>query len=287
MGDTNSGREMMGDMSFFERNIIALDTCVCRNLAYGNESWFDTFRTMGKEGFEFCIPDVCFFELVNQFLRGSIVADKWQTMFAKLKEILSCQFPVLPVGRQLFELIGEIRQDDLESLQKYYSEIFLQITAATSQEMLLNQRISFCAEGEKYQCKSYYNRIEVEFQKERKSWVDRVKLGKGDSDETIRRLDEEFPAVPRVSHRLDLFIKIVAQSSERFAAGKYNPEAKKKRNDGIDILALMALAAPARFCTLDRMNGIGDADSYQRAWVMTPDEIAMNFKSNLLPKLNW
>ena len=49
----------------------------------------------------------------------------------------------------------------------------------------------------------------------------------------------------------------------------------------------MALAAPARFCTLDRMNGIGDADSYQRAWVMTPDEIAMNFKSNLLPKLNW
>ena len=272
MGDANSGREMMGDMSFFERNIIALDTCVCRNLAYGNESWFDTFRTMGKEGFEFCIPDVCFFELVNQFLRGSIVVDKWQTMVAKLKEILSCRFPILPVGRQLFELIGAVRQDDLESLQKYYSEIFLQITAATSQEMLLNQRISFCAEGEKYQCKNKCNRIEEELQNERNFWVDRIKLGKGDLDETVRRIDEEFPAVPSVSHRLDLFIKIVARSSERFAAGKYNPEAKKKRNDGIDILALMALAAPARFCTLDRM---------------TPDEIAMNFKSNLLPKLNW
>ena len=97
---------------------------------------------------------------------------------------------------------------------------------------------------------------------------------------------------PPFSVRLDAFIRTYALLSVRSMKKKhaYDPRSEKKRNDGIDIDTLQYLAAPMLICVNDEKftNAVADSGSIQRAWMLTPVELAEACRKGTLPTLpNW
>ena len=293
------------NVGFTDQNIITLDTCVCRSLINCRESpWYDVFCKMRDQGFQFCLADVCSVELMNQFISGQISPDQWRVMIGKLKRFISPLFPILPGKKQLFQIIGteDKEQDDKDILdvgfEMEYSNALFQMMRKTQKSGKVIKEFVYKSKTIRYQTSNFITEIPVALQTERENWINQVKKHSNDYqmsfEDTVRvmkiDLDGSFQNSIPLSHRMDLLIKRLVDVS--FMATKrkepYNPCSQKRKNDGIDFVALFTIILPSRFCTLDHMkNCLQNLKSFQKDWVLKPQEIADLYNAGQLKRLCW
>lgn len=108
-------------------------------------------------------------------------------------------------------------------------------------------------------------------------------------EEIRNEIKKHIMCEPDITIRAELLLKYLATIVARSAKTKepYNPTSSKRKNDGIDFLFLLGLVLPARICSKDSLKIIKGLDSFQSNWIQTPDEIAIQWRDDMLTKLSW
>lgn len=108
-------------------------------------------------------------------------------------------------------------------------------------------------------------------------------------EEMRNEIKKHIMCEPDITIRAELLLKYLATIVARSAKTKepYNPTSSKRKNDGIDFLFLLGLVLPARICSKDSLKIIKGLDSFQSNWIQTPDEIAIQWRDDMLTKLSW
>lgn len=290
---------------FPERNIITLDTCICRYLMNDAESpWYADFCEMSKKGIHFCIADVCAVELLKQFLSGKITVSDWVIIITKLRDFISSDFPILPGKKQLFQLAGthdiENENDFDWGFEKKYSNTLFRLMSniTNSPETLPSEYFDY--NGQKYQCSlPDINNFESALEDERNTWICNITqiastIAKPLEENLIQEIkkdqDTVFENIIPISQRMDLLIRYMVHIIYMSRQGKtpYNPESLKNKNDGIDFVALFSIILPSRFCTIDHVKQrLSQLKSFQSEWIVTPENVVDLYKSQKLYRLQW
>ena len=288
--------------------VVALDTGVLRSLCYENPGWVDTFAAMANNGYHFCLSEVLMVELIKQFEGGSITSSQWQDCVRKASRFLSKVLPVLPGKKQLFYLSGircknAVDDFDPDFEGSYSRATWAYLLAANGSTFFKNHYVVFSCNGKKYKCQLQLGEADKALEDERKYWIDFVKgfdvLPKDSmakhKENVLGNMKTEMDSWsigrPPLSIRTDLLAKYLHEIATNRTKSKepYNPEAKKKKNDGIDFLLNFAFILPALLCTgdekfADRLKAIS---SYQNSWVYTPGELATAWSNGSITTPTW
>jgi hypothetical protein len=140
-------------------------------------------------------------------------------------------------------------------------------------------------------------------QDERERWIEHIngydplpkdELSKhsGDILAGMRRaLDRRVTCDPPLSTRLDLALRHMQRQVEHRnrSANPCDPDAPKKRNDGIDITREFALMLPAPPCTSDGgfYRALKSIGSFQSAWACKPDELVEAWRTSSIVTPQW
>ncbi|WP_437625571.1 hypothetical protein [Sorangium sp. So ce1151] len=104
-------------------------------------------------------------------------------------------------------------------------------------------------------------------------------------------VDRGVHCTPRLSVRLDLPIKHLYRQHHLHNRAKapYNPQSKKKENDGIDFDLYYVFILPALLVSIEGgfFNALKEIDSYQTSWLWKPEELAKAWEEGLRPAPNW
>lgn len=104
-------------------------------------------------------------------------------------------------------------------------------------------------------------------------------------------VDRGMQCHPPLSVRLDLPIKHLYRQHHLHNRAKepYNPQSKKKENDGIDFDIYYVFILPAFLVTIEGgfFRALKEIDSYQTSWVWKPEELAKAWEDGLRPTPTW
>ena len=289
-----------------DRVIIVLDTTVIRGLCYDDPSWLSTFVEMSQNEYDFCLADHLVAEFLNQLQRGSISDAEYQRAIKKLSTFISPRLPILPGNRELFGMSGclsDKRKFDPDETFRFCNASYELLASANSfDDMLKGIEANY---GEKH-VKIFLKdseQIQNAIDEERKRWIEEIKSHDVFTEKELddnrteiinsmaASLDKKIECDPPLSIRLDVAIR------HKFRQIKianrlhtpYNPESKKKINDGIDYNMDFTFMLPAILCTSDTNYHriIKELNSFQSNWVYLPDEILDEWKNNTLTAPNW
>lgn len=268
--------------------IVILDTCVCRALENDNEStWYNDFLELKNHKTHFCLSDIATIELELAFIRQSISSAGWKKIIKKLRRILSPFFPIFPGGKQFFQMAGIC--ENTKNMEKF---------SYLEESRYSNDQFKAIAEYNKFS-DVMHSQIDLEnaLKQKTKQWLQLFDF----QDTTINEhaleffrkssledlvitakneFDQNYYSVPPFSKRADLLIRYISSLQRRSLEKHepYNPISKKKRNDGHDFAIIIPMIFPARVCTNDSLNGIRTIKSYQSDWIVSPMEIAAEYK---------
>lgn len=289
-----------------DRVIIVLDTTVIRELCYGEPNWLSTFVEMSHNEYDFCLADHLVAELLNQLQRNSISSDEYQSALKKIDRFISQRLPILPGNRELFGMCNiskdEYKFDPDETLNFSIATYKILSSAKSFDEILNGIKISF---GENIVEVFLKDRKQIQkaIDEERRRWIEEIKSHNEFTEKELDKnkneilnsmaasIDEKIKCDPPLSIRLDIAIK------HRFRQIKianrlhtpYDPESKKKINDGIDYNMDFIFMLPAILCTSDRnyYKIIKELNSFQSKWIYLPDEISDKWRDKALLPPSW
>lgn len=288
------------------RIIIALDTNVIRELCYNEPNWLPTFEEMSKNEYDFCLTDHLFAEFLNQLQRASISEDEYQKAIKNLSTFISSRLPILPGNRELFGMCGclniESRFNPDEAYSFYHATYKLLSSATNIDDMLKGIEVSY---GKK--CMGIFLKSTEQIQKtideERDRWIEEIKSHDSFTEKELEdnkteiintitnSLDKKIECDPSLSIRLDVAIRHKYRQikiANRLGT-PYNPESKKKINDGIDYNMDFIFMLPAILCTSDDnyYKIIKDLNSFQSQWIYKPGELSDAWNCKTLTAPSW
>lgn len=103
-------------------------------------------------------------------------------------------------------------------------------------------------------------------------------------------IDRDFSSQDvKPSERMNLLIRYRAHLIAKTASlyEPYNPDSKKRRNDGIDMQLLFTLMLPARICSKDMLKIPRGLEVRQAAWILTPEELVEEWRNKKLKPLSF
>lgn len=320
---------------FLAANIVVLDTCVCRELRHEiMPCWYNLFVEMKNAGIEFCLSDVSYAELLNQFMNNQILSEEWQRIMLRLSVIISSTFPILPGNGDLFRMLN-IQDDNSNVLsfdfkyEKLYSQgcFYLMCNCKNANDLentafriqlsqnetqrftCLTSKFNSAIQDARNYWESFVKHHSLMFRNSRNHFDNNKTVTTDDIKKAYRRhsnefqqlemksitapmldsVDKAFTSVPRFSIRADLVIQYLALILTRASKEKepYNPCSLHHINDGLDLSILHTLIIPCRICTIDRMKGPKSINSFQRDWIVTPEELERLWNEGKLKKLAW
>lgn len=289
-----------------DRIIIVLDTTVIRELCYGDPGWLPTFVEMSHNEYDFCLADHLVAEFLNQLQRSSISDDEYQSAFKKLSTFISPRLPILPGNKELFGMCGCLEDGhkfDPDETFRFCTATYGLLSSANSFEDILKGIEANYGEKQVKIFLKDTEQIQKSIDEERERWIEEIKSHDGFTEKELDEnrteiinsmaasLDEKIECDPPISIRLDVAIR------HKFRQIKianrlhtpYNPESKKKINDGIDYNMDFTFMLPAILCTSDKnyYRIIKELNSFQSNWVYLPDEISDKWKNKTLTAPSW
>lgn len=265
------------------RTIVVLDTCVVRRLK-DTPRWAKVFRAMARNGYCFCLSDVASVEIFNQLSRASIKSREFSRIVKNLRLFLHHEVPILFGKRDLFGMLG------FPLGAGSWSEKEARFSSKRAWNLLRHQGVtdrfiasSLLAEA-RDEWKELFNKVVAP--------DDSLATTESALLADVRRdHDNICECHPPMSTRQDFYgkrlVKLVC--SNNLSSGGYNPESKKKKNDGIDIDLFHYQMLPAFILTYDKNihSGLADISSFQRDWIYRPDDFATEWQHGRRPKLSW
>lgn len=288
------------------RIIIALDTNVIRELCYNEPSWLPIFEEMSKHEYDFCLADHLFAEFLNQLQRASISEGEYQRAIKNLSTFISSRLPILPGNRELFGMCGCLKKESQfnpdETHSFCHATYKLLSSAKNIDDMLKSIEVSYGKKRVKIFLKNS-EQIQETIDEERNRWIEEIKSHDSFSEKELDDnktelittitdlLDKEIECDPPLSIRLDVAIRHKYRQikiANRLRT-PYNPESKKKINDGIDYNMDFVFMLPAILCTSDDnyYKVIKDLNSFQSQWAYKPDEMSDAWKDKTLTVPSW
>jgi hypothetical protein len=288
---------------------IALDTRIIRDFGFTRgDAAFAALREVRGLGHRFRLADHAIVELVAQLDEGRFEWNDWKNARARAAEIVDRENPIIPGGWELFAGLGlpvgdrtgqeqpALRRDEAVALWERllsarnpteFRELWLAIVEG--REMLFGFKRG--AGGEMLEAL-------------RDGWItsfDKIAQGAALKDPDQEALVKVVAAGidvqagwdnPPCSVRIDSMIRTYAHLAVRRLKEKepYDHRNLKKRNDGIDFDMLQYHGVPMLICVDDRKftNAVAGGGSAQRAWMLTPPELAEACRTGKLPVLpNW
>lgn len=280
-----------------DKIIVVLDTAPARNLAYLNTppAWVETYEQMASDGYSFSLSEVAVAELIAQRQRGALSADDCRKICEGLERFLNPELPVL-LGN--YDLGGMLN----------INEIPWSAGECQSLSQLAWMMLNACAHPDDEQ-----DTPEPVLQEERDEWIAFFEGWQGILD--IHNAED--PSTP-----LDLdamtpqMLELIAQSQDKHCVlepprsvrlhlearyrwrqfvrkqqrkGGYDPESKKKKNDGIDANLFLYLILPAFVVTEDNLffGGLEGIDSFQASWFFKPQALADAWAGGTRPAPTW
>jgi len=285
---------------------IALDTRIIRDFGFTRgDAAFAALREVRGFGHRFRLADHAAVELVAQLDEGRFEWNDWKNARVRAAEIIDRENPIIAGGWELFAALGlpvgdrtgqeqpVLRRDEAVALWERllsarnpteFRELWRAIVEG--REMLLGFKRG--AGGEMLE--GLRDRWITSFD----AIVQRAALENPDQDTLVKVVAAGIDTQagwenPLCSVRIDSMIRTYAHLAVRRMKEKepYNPRNKKKRNDGIDFDMLQYHGVPMLVCVEDRdfTNAVSGGNSIQRAWMLTPRELAVACKNGTLPTL--
>jgi hypothetical protein len=288
-----------------ERTIVALDTTVLRDLCYEEPPWLAALGEMSRHRYEFCLADNVVAEIVAQLERTSITDAQYQLAMARVATFVSRLLPVLP-GKFFLRCMIDALEDG-----EMFEPREVRVFSLASWDLLSKSKsLADLQEGIEYndgprsiRVSAKDNLADMALQEERDHWIAHLKqydfLPKGElpkhSDDILAKMreaiDDKVNVEPKLSVRLDLALRQMQRQVEARTRTKdpYNPEAHKKRNDGIDFTLTFALMLPALLCTSDGTycTTLRQLPSFQTPWVYKPDELTAAWSTKTVVRPLW
>lgn len=281
---------------------IAIDTGIARELSLAEPPWFADLTKMRQDGWSFHLADVCVAEIIASRERESVTPGQWADGTQRLDLILGDNFPCLPGKRELFHLCGFNDKEDPNKeclddgfLAKYSQGVWERLKKPIA-ERKLRAEVTFSTGGSPYRCPIRKGQAATVLEQERAKWISEMSRTPNpdfDFENAVAAYKIEFDSwaktdgVP-MSIRGDILAHARAEYERRLASG-YNPEGKKRRNDGIDFLLLLTFLWPAYLLTTDRKlhSLLQGLDSFQADWVFLPDRLSAAWKDGNLAGPDW
>lgn len=264
---------------------VVLDTGPVRDLAHSSNipQWVSSFAAMRGDGYRFSLADQGGAELLNQKRRGSISDEGFQAILTCLETFLDPIFPLMLGEIDVMVMIGATPADRLHESSASAS--------VRAWDLFRNQRVGFfeideMLEEERATWRSMFERLDRKDNAQPFSEYDDPQL-----QAAFVYMDEQTIILPPLSVRLDLKIRYAWRQFVRSkkARGRYNVNAPKKRNDGIDFGVYTYLALPSFIVSNDRgfKAGVQDIPSFQKDWIFTPSELAEAWLRGDRPRPIW
>lgn len=282
--------------------IVGLDTCVVRSLAYDTPAWFETFGSMRAGGVQLCLLDNVPVELLNQLEQERLTFAEYQLAIQRTSTFVSPTLPVLPGGRDLAWMAGcsEASPKDL-SPKEFGDAIWGVMRTAKSLEDLKAPVLTGPL-GRQCEIAIDPGTAEQHLADARAHWSEEVKTFDPLPANAIAKHKAEVlqgmqaslrlraSSLPTLDVRYDLAIRhrlrIAVLRNQTDV--QYNPDSKKRRNDGIDFTMASALALPALIVTEKNYHDIAKLlGSFQAEWVYTPESLAESWEKGLLKPPTW
>ena len=274
---------------------VVFDTGPVRDLAHVKvtPAWVATFANMRQDGFRFSLADHAFGELLGQRARGSIEDPGFDMMVERLELFIDPDRPVISGGHDIFAALkqGSSAADCNDLSQEAWRHLRTQATVGRdiADPLLEEDRQAWISLFEEKVTPIYLRfrdnavRDGLAFQLD--------ELG----DPILQNLFDSFEANdcahPSLSTRLDLLIRYFWRQFVRSLKEKepYDIRAKNNRNDGIDFLLYTFLALPALAVATERgfHKAIENIPSFQRFWILTPNDLADRWSDGNLVLPTW
>ncbi len=277
-------REIIPD----NQTIIALDTNVFRNLCYDEPSWVDCFDAMSVKNYHFCLTDIAYLEIINQLENSQISAEDLIKAVRQTQQFISDVLPILPGRANLIKMCGIRDKDQTDPFDskdeiEFSKSCWLELEKINTTADLSNLPV-IPGEAEKL------------IVKERKAWIGFIKniipYSSNSSDRINAisdELDKQYASSPKFSERIEIVIHFLDHYFSMLKNPQpLNPQSKKRKNDGIDFLLTFAVGLPAILCTEDHIRKLLNTfNSYQKDWVMTPEEIEKSWNEGVFTDPQW
>jgi hypothetical protein len=225
---------------------------VFRDLCYDTPVWVDTFAEMAAAGFEFGLADHLLAEVTDQWTRGAFTGAQYRQAVTQAERFISSRLPVVPGKVDLAGLCGYLEDEEQAGFDGSLALAWLRqawrlLAEARSVADLIAGR-EYDHDDHRYRVSVRPGAAESALEVERERWKDHIKSydalppdSVGDHGEELligmrRSVDGKVALNPPLSVRLDLailhmFRQVRLRNRDR---DRYNPDSKKKRNDGVD-----------------------------------------------------
>jgi hypothetical protein len=289
---------------------IALDTGIVRDFGFSRgDAAFAALKEVRGFGHRFRLADHAIVELVAQLDEERFKWQDWKNARARAVEIIDRVNPIIAGGWELFAGVGLsvgdrtgheqplLRRDEAVALWERLLSArnpteFRELWTAVVDGHEVRFGFKRGAGGELLQ--GLRDKWTTSFDE----IVKRSSFESPDDEESLVKvvangLDARAGwERPPFSVRVDSMIRTYAHLAVRRLKEEepYDPRSKKKRNDGIDFDMLQYHGVPMLVCVDDRKftNAVAGGGSGQRAWMLTPLELAEACRNGTLPVLpNW
>lgn len=273
--------------------LVALDTCVLRDLSYVEPPWYATFVEMAKAGVKFSFLDNVPAEIVFSLQESRLDFDKFRLARERAAQFVFTKLPVLPGGKDLRWAIGatDVELADGVSPFDHGSALWANLNTSRSLKELETPFISGGPGAEYEMSIGMPRQVAAMFDTAREKWISNimrfdeldpdslVKIRDGLLDEMRKDVDTGRPAPPPpLSVRTDLLLNYrvrIGELRNRTEDKRLNPESDKRRNDAIDVTMLGALMLPALLCLESKFfRSLRTLPSFQANWVYDASSLA-------------
>ena len=245
---------------------------------------------------------------MNQFETKILTPTEFINIVNQMDQFISTVLPILPGNKQLYQ-IADIydstmpKAEEPEFTQTYSIAQWNWMKSLTNHASLISTPISFICKGKPYNFQFLSGVINTVLQSERDGWSTYVKSLDSEPEDTFhqhrnemlenirKNIDTNVDCAPPLSIRHDLYLKFLLETAiqRNKSKGKFNPDSDRRRNDAIDSLLNLTFLLPGFVCTLDlaftsRFDAI---DSFQKGWIITPNQLAERWTNGENPTTTW
>lgn len=273
--------------------LVALDTCVLRDLGYAEPPWFTTFVEMARAGVKFSFLDNVPAEIVLSLQEARLDFDKFRLARERAAQFVFAKLPVLPGGTDLRWAIGATDVEPADGVSPFDqgSALWTNLNTSSSLNEMETPFISGRLGAEFEMSIALPRDVAAMFDTARDRWISNimrfdelepdslVKIRDDLLEEMRKDLDTGRPVPPPpLSVRTDLLLNYrvrIGELRNKVEDKRLNPESEKRRNDAIDVTMLGALMLPALLCLESKFyKSLKLLPSFQANWVYDAASLA-------------
>lgn len=285
--------------------VVALDTCIFRDLSYSIPDWLQPFEKMAAQGVRFCFLDNVSAEIVYALQEQRMSFAQMQLAAERSAVFLDRKVPLLPGGFELRWIVGSDDVEPIERMSPFEHTNVLWTSLVKSKNIQELETPFLTGEpGREFEMSVVDVAVAGEmFDDARQEWIDSVKRHDekepgelaASRDKILRdtraAIDQRSCLPPPLSVRIDLWVHYRAWIDEmrnRDPSERLNPESKKRRNDAIDVTMLRTLMLPALLCVEPKFaRSLRLLPSFQAEWVYDAQSLAKAWADGCLVAPEW